>query len=422
VAFVDPYADVRPSALHKPYSPSTATSNTPAAPAPSTRHTPRPAPQSELRAVLRSPAAAGLLASDAAVLAALWSHVDAHGLAWPSVSTLAKISHASTRTVLRSLKRLEGAGIVARHASALRARRRFRESNTYVVARAVALPQAPRAESPCPPRCVAPSPSPSSSRPAPAATPEAPAVEPVRAAPPSPSSSPRSPAAPHQVTPWRSKGPAQNQNQNARAGAQVREAPALPGDRLGPPAAAPSSPEVTPAPVEPRSPAAASSSPEALPSPRRTRAERAVANRAAWAARTRTSASATRATTPRRAPSYRARDEQAPDPRDALAALREWRESLPARGALEPASAPQAPAHSLPRSDRGPWRPHALGELLGAFAPGLVGQHGGPYARPTSASDRPAEQTRSDHRGARAPGHPRVEERAPPLRCPHSSG
>lgn len=416
MASVEPYAGVEAHALSAKYMGRVEPRNTLAAPAPATRHTPRPAPQSELRAVLRSTAAAGLLASDAAVLAALWSHVDAHGTAWPSISTLAKISHASTRTVLRSLKRLEGAGIVARHASALRARRRFHESNTYAVARAAALPQAPRADQPRRPRRVAASPSPS--------TPEAPAVEPVRVEPvalpvaPSPSS----PAAPHQVTPWRSKDPTQNRKENARAGAQVREAPALPGDRLGPPAAAPSAPEVTPAPVEPRSHAAEPSSPEALPSPRRTRAERSAANRAAWSKRTRPSASANRAPAPRRAPSYRARDEQAPDPRDALAALREWRESLPARGALEPASAPQAPAHSLPRSDRGPWRPPALGELLAPFARVPDGPHVGLHARPVAARDRPAEQTRSDHRGARAPGDPRVEARSPSLRCPHSSG
>ena len=409
MASVEPYAGVEAHALSAKYMGRVEPRNTLAAPAPAARHTPRPAPQGELRAVLRSTAAAGLLASDAAVLAALWSHVDAHGTAWPSIETLAKISHASTRTVLRSLKRLEGAGIVARHASALRARRRFRESNTYAVARAAALPQAPRADQPRRPRRVAPSPSPSTPRTAPAATLDARAVEPV-------APSPSSPATPHQVTPWRSKGPGEPDRTDARADAHARAVTAPPGDRLGPPAAAPSSPEVTPTKITSAEP----SSPEALPSPRRTRAERSAANRAAWAARTRTSATATRATTPRRAMPYRARDEQAPDPRDALAALREWRESLPARGALEPASAPQAPALGTPRSDRGPWRPHALGELLGAFAPVPVGQHVGLHARPVAARDRPAEQTRSDPRGARAPGDPRVEARSPSLRSADS--
>ena len=417
MALSSPHASAEAHALSAKYMGRVEPRNTLAAPAPAARHTPRPAPQGELRAVLRSTAAAGLLASDAAVLAALWSHVDAHGTAWPSISTLAKISHASTRTVLRSLKRLEGAGIVARHASALRARRRFRESNTYAVARAAALPQAPRADQPRRPRRVAPSPSPRSSRPAPAATPDARAVEPVRVEPvalpvaPSPSS----PAAPPQVTPWRSKGPAQNQTQNTRTGAQARAATAPPGDRLGSPAAAPSSPEVTPTKITRAEPI----SPEALPSPRRTRAERAAANRAAWAARTRTPATATRAPTPRRAPSYRARDEQAPDPRDALAALREWRESLPARGALEPASAPQAPAHSLPRSDRGPWRPHALGELLGGFARGQGQPHAGDHEQHRSGTG--GDPARSRGTASDALGDaPRVEAKPPSLRSTHT--
>ena len=418
MAFARPRADVRPSALPLPYDHRdhrVEPRNTLAALAPVTWLSPRPAPQSELRAVLRSPAAAGLLASDAAVLGALWLHRNASGTAWPCVETLAELAHVSRRTTFSALARLERAGLIVRRAPSLVARRR-RQSTTYTIPAAPPTldphaARAPRAAAPVAP--VAPV-----AVPAPAPRAAAP-VAPVAHVEPSKPAQSGATDAPDQVKRLHPKDHSEEPDRtDARADAQARAATAPPGDRLGPPAVAQSVPEVTPTKITSAEP----SSPEALPSPRRTRAERAAANRAAWAARTRTSASATRATTPRRAPSYRARDEQAPDPRDALAALREWRESLPARGALEPASAPQAPAHSLPRSDRGPWRPRALGELLGAFAPVPVGQHVGLHARPVAARDRLAEQTRSDHRGARAPGHPRVEERAPPLRCPHSSG
>lgn len=417
MASVEPYAGVEAHALSAKYMGRVEPRNTLAAPAPATRHTPRPAPQSELRAVLRSTAAAGLLASDAAVLAALWSHVDAHGTAWPSISTLAKISHASTRTVLRSLKRLEGAGIVARHASALRARRRFHESNTYAVARAAALPQAPRADQPRRPRRVAASPSPS--------TPEAPAVEPVRVEPvalpvaPSPSS----PAAPHQVTPWRSKDPTQNRKENARAGAQVREAPALPGDRLGPPAVAQSVPEAPPAKITSAEP----SPPEAPPVPRLTRAERSARNRAAWSKRTRPSATAARVAAPRRAMPYRAPVEQVPDTGPALAALREWRSTLPGIGReTDRESATPAPVPGVRRPDLAQRAPVALQRLLEAFARVPVGQHGGQHGETPAPPDGARHlgagldsQTRSQQSGATAPSSPRVEARSAPLLCPH---
>ena len=445
-----PHGGVEAPSLHKPYSPSTATSNTLAAPAPVTWPSGRVPPRAELAAVLETPAGRELGSSAVAVFSALWSWANVEGLAWPGVESIARRAHVCKRTVYSALDALERAGLVVRQVPALRARRRYRQTNTYTLASVAALPQVPRAasrtSSASAPRAVpVPVPVPvhaasGTHSPSPSAPPRQPpmrltAVEPVPVEPvalpvtPSASSShvvvvapvpaaagPK--CAPVQVPPCLANGPGEPETQNGRADAHARAATAPPGDRLGSPAAAPSSPEVTPTKITRAEPI----SPEALPSPRRTRAERAAANRAAWAARTRTPATATRAPTPRRAPSYRARDEQAPDPRDALAALREWRESLPARGALEPASAPQAPAHSLPRSDRGPWRPHALGELLGAFAPVPVGQHVGLHARPVAARDRPAEQTRSDPRGARAPGDPRVEARSAPLRCPHSSG
>lgn len=225
-----------------------------------------------------------------------------------------------------------------------------------------------------------------------------------------------------QVQRLHSKGPGENQNQNARGGAQARAATAPPGDRLGSPAATRPSPEATHAPVEPRSPAAAPSAPEAPHAPRRTRAERAAANRAAWAARPRSSPSATRVPPPRRAPAPRAPGYQAPppDPAAALAALRAWRESLPALGSgPEPAGAPLAPVLDVPRSEVGRWHPHALGGLLAPFARVPLPSHAGPHERSPRVGNGPASQTRSQQSGAAAPSGPRVESRPPSLWSPH---
>ena len=212
----------------------------------------------------------------------------------------------------------------------------------------------------------------------------------------------RVPAASNQVPPWHPKGPGENQNQNARADAQVREATAPPGDRLGSPAAAPSSPEAPPA--KPLN-----------------RAERAARNRAAWAARSRSTASAARVPPPRRASAYQAREHQAPDPAPALAALREWREShLPALGRdPDPPSATPAPVLDPPRRELGRWHPIALGGLLGAMARGQGYPHAGQHEGSHRLGNGPDSPTRSEHRRPEAPSGPHVESRSPSLWSPH---
>lgn len=389
---VSPHASVRAPALPKPYSPPASPSNTLAVIA----LTGRVAPRAELAALLESPAGRDLHASAVAVIVALWSWASAEGVAWPSAESIARRAHVSRRAVFYALDQLEAAGFVVRCRPSLPARRRRRESNTYQLASAASLPQVPRAESPCPPRRVAPT----RTRPAPSSSPS-PAAEPVRViATPLPSSRPapaeppafavRS-AAPHQVQPLRAKGPGENRKENARGGAQVREATAPPGDRLG-------------------------ASPEATAAKRLTRAERSARNRAAWRERQRPSASATRAPAPRRAPAYQARDEQAPDPRDALAALRAWRAThQPALG-REPAreSASPAPVLDVRRPDLAQRAPIALGGLLGAFARVPLGPHVGSHGSPRPCSS-PARPSRSPAIGA--PPYP--EARSTPLWSPH---
>lgn len=379
-----PHADVRPSALSKPYSPPIASGNSLAAPAPVTWPTGRVVPQAALAALLESPAGRDLHASAVAVLTALWSWASAEGIAWPCAESIARRAHVSRRTVFTALAALEAAGLVVRRRPSLAARRRHRESNTYQLASVASLPQVPRAE-PCPPRRVAPTRTPRA-RPAPSSSPS-PAAEPVRriatplpsppeatlapAVEPAPSPARAEPvpplavpiAASHQVQQLHSKGPGENQKQNARADAQVREATAPP--------------------VEPSSLAAAPSPPEATPTKGLTRAERAARNRAAWAARSRPAATAARVPPPpRHSPGYQARDEQVPDPAPALAALRAWREShqpsLPALG-REPdrESAPPTPVFETRRADLAQRAPIALGGLLGAFARVPLGPHGG---------------------------------------------
>ena len=398
MVIANPREGVSTLARSLPYAAPASSGNRLAAPAPATRPLPRPAPQSELRAVLRSPAAAGLLASDAAVLGALWLHRNASAIAWPSTQTLAELAHVSRRTTFSALARLERAGLIVRRAPSLVARRR-RQSTTYTIPAAPPTldPHAARA-----PRAAAP-------------------VAPVAHVEPSKPAQPGATAALVHVQRLHPKDHSEEtQTQNARADAHARAATAPPGDRLGPPAAAPSSPEVTPATVEP-------SPPEALPSTRRTRAERAAANRAAWAARTRPASTAARATTPRRAPAYRAPVERVPDPRDALAALREWRSTLPALGReTDRESATPAPVPGVRRPDLAQRAPVALSGLLEAFARVPLGPHGGQHgetpAPPDGARHLGAGLDRAlegQRRGAAAPSGPRVEERAPPLWSPH---
>ncbi|HQX36486.1 MAG TPA: helix-turn-helix domain-containing protein, partial [Microbacteriaceae bacterium] len=177
MALASPHADVRPSALPKPYSPPAPPSNTLAAFAPVTWPSGRVVPRAELAAVLETPAGRELGASAAMVFTALWTWASVGGVAWPCAESIAHRAHVSRRTVFRALAQLEGAGLVVRRRPSLRARRRHRESNTYQLAPVVALPPSPPAESPRPPRRVAPP------RPSSASSPPRPAL----AAPPSPS-------------------------------------------------------------------------------------------------------------------------------------------------------------------------------------------------------------------------------------------
>ena len=144
MAFVDPYADVRPSALPVPYAPSASPSNTLAALAPVTRPTRRAAPRAELAAALETAALHGLGGSAAAVFTALLSWANAGGIAWPCAESIARRSCKSRRTVFYALAQLEEAGLVVRRRPSLRARRRFRESNTYQLAPLVAVPPSSR--------------------------------------------------------------------------------------------------------------------------------------------------------------------------------------------------------------------------------------------------------------------------------------
>lgn len=399
-----PYVGAEAPSLPVPYAHRVEPRNTLAAPAPVTWPVPRVAPRAELAALQETPAGRDLHASAVAVFSALWTWANIDGIAWPGIASIARRAHVCKRTVYSALDALERAGLVVRQVPALRARRRYRQTNTYTLASVAALPQVPRSESPRPPRRVAPrapAPSPSSPPcPAPAAlppSPEAPAVEPVRAA---PVALPVVVAELVQVQRLHPKGPGEIRKENARTGAQARAA------------TAPS--------VEPSPRAAAPSSHEATAAKRLTRAERSAANRAAWAARTRPSASAARAPAPRRAPGYQATATRVPDPAPALAALREWRKShqpaLPALG-REPAreSAPQAPVFETRRPDLAPRSPIALRGLLEAFARVPLGPHVGSHGspRPCSSPAGPSRSPASDALGA-----PRVEARSTPLWSP----
>jgi hypothetical protein len=65
--------------------------------------------------------------SDVAVALALASHVDeSNGQGWPSLATLARETRLHRRTVLRSVQRLEGAGLLV-------VRRRPGRVNLYTV-------------------------------------------------------------------------------------------------------------------------------------------------------------------------------------------------------------------------------------------------------------------------------------------------
>ena len=402
MAFAFPHADVAPPALVQPYSAPAPIGNSLAVPAPvrwpSARYV---APKGELAALLETAAAHGLGASAVAVLAALWSWSNADGLAWPCVESIARRSGVSRRTAFSALAQLETAGLVVRQVPALRARRVRRESNTYRLptprdaqpALPFAVPmEVTSAPSPRPPRRVAPRPP----------APMAPSVEPAGPPTPQPGAAP----AARQVQPLHPKGPTQNQNQNARADAQVREAPAPSGD---------------PRPTTPETPSAELVEPVVAKRP--TRAERSAANRAAWAARARTAPSSRPTPAPRRAPSPRSfvapHTPRVHDPQPALAALRAWREghqlALPAVDHSEPAQPPR-------RGEPARGAPAALGRLLAPFAAlGGAGHRGGdgstPAPRHGAAGAPPSPLRAIDTSSARA----RPEGRAAPLWRPHPS-
>lgn len=409
MAFASPHADVEASALSVPYAPPALPSNTLAAPAPATWLPPRAAPRAELAAVLETVALHGLGASAAVVLAALWSWSNADGLAWPCVESIARRASVSRRTAFSALAQLENAGLIVRQVPALRARRVRRESTTYrVPTPRDAQPALPLAElvavkrspAPRPPRRVAPRSTP----------PVAPSPEP-RAGRPAPQ--PGAAPAEHQVQPPHPKGPEGIQTQNARADAQVRATPAPPGD---------------PRPTSPAAPSAELVA-ESTVSKRMTRAERSAANRAAWAARPRTTPSS-RPLTARRAPSPRSfvapRSVRSPDPEAALATLRAWRDSLqlapPMGERPEPVEHPPTPAQPARQGDPARGAPAALGRLLEPFARPDGERHGRrdgstPAPRPGAAGPSPSPLRAIDTSSARA----RPEGRATPLWSPHPS-
>lgn len=76
--------------------------------------TSRPPPRAELRAVLERAQLVGATGTDAAILAALWSHADRHGGCWPSQRRLATLTGRCERTVRTSVQRLAALGLIVR--------------------------------------------------------------------------------------------------------------------------------------------------------------------------------------------------------------------------------------------------------------------------------------------------------------------
>ena len=163
MALSSPHASAEAHALPVPYAPPASSGNSLAARAPVTWPTGRVPPRAELAAVLETPAGRELGSSAVAVFSALWSWANVEGIAWPGVESIARRAHVCKRTVYSALDALERAGLVVRQVPALRARRRYRQTNTYTLASAPAVPQVPRADQPRPPRRVA-APVPSRSR------------------------------------------------------------------------------------------------------------------------------------------------------------------------------------------------------------------------------------------------------------------
>lgn len=83
----------------------------------------RPPPRAELRAVLERAQLVGATGTDAAVLAALWTHADRHGGCWPSQRRLATLTGRCERTVRTSVQRLAALGLIVRAVPAPSSRR-----------------------------------------------------------------------------------------------------------------------------------------------------------------------------------------------------------------------------------------------------------------------------------------------------------
>ena len=95
-------------------------------PAPSGARKPaasRPPPRAELRAVLERAQLVGATGTDAAILAALWTHADKHGGCWPSQARLATLTGRCERTVRTSVQRLAALGLIVRAVPAPSSRR-----------------------------------------------------------------------------------------------------------------------------------------------------------------------------------------------------------------------------------------------------------------------------------------------------------
>ena len=95
-------------------------------PAPSGARKPaasRPPPRAELRAVLERAQLVGATGTDAAILAALWTHADRHGGCWPSQRRLATLTGRCERTVRTSVQRLAALGMIVRAVPAPASRR-----------------------------------------------------------------------------------------------------------------------------------------------------------------------------------------------------------------------------------------------------------------------------------------------------------
>ena len=89
----------------------------------SSSHSHRPPPRAELRTLMQRAVAAGATGTDVAVLAALWTHADRHGGAWPSQCRLARLTRRCERTVRTSVQRLDALGVVVRSVPSHGARR-----------------------------------------------------------------------------------------------------------------------------------------------------------------------------------------------------------------------------------------------------------------------------------------------------------